>query len=353
MRPEGLFTDVRHALRRFARRPGAAALVAFTLGLGCGAVTAAFSVLHGVVLKPLPYGQPDAIVLVTGSQPRLGDLLPASALDFLDWRERATSFGALAARRPTSVSLAHGSELEQVAAERVSAAYFDVLGVRPVLGRGFVAAEDRPGGAAVLVLRESYWRERFAGDGGLIGRVVALDGVPHTVIGVMPDDHRGSVDLWLPLGLDPAAETDRDLRGLTVLGRLRAGSSLAQAQAEMDEVGARVAREHPATNADLRVTLTPLAEAVARGVRPALQRLLAAAALVLLIACANAASLLLARNAARERELAIRRALGAGRSRVAALLLVEGGLLGLLGGGGSILTVPVGPVLGFVLPTAK
>jgi len=337
LRPEGLITDVRHTLRRFARRPGPTALAALTLGLGCGAVTAAFSVLHGVVLKPLPYAQPDALVLVTGSQARLGEQLPASALDFLDWRQRAASFQALAARRPASVSLAFGSELEQVAAERVSAAYFDVLGVRPVLGRGFVAAEDRPGGAPVVVLRESYWRERFSGDGGLIGRPLAIDGVPHTLIGVAPDDHRGSVAAWLPLGLDPAAETDRDLRALTVLGRLGDGVGLAAAQAEMDGIAARIAREHPETNAGLRVTLTPLGEAVARGVRPALQRLLAAAALVLLIACANAASLLLARNAVRERELAIRRALGAGRARVAALLLVEGGLLGLLGAGVGLL----------------
>ena len=328
-----LALDLRYAARSLWRRPGFATVVVLTLALGIGATTAIFSVVNGVLLRPLPFPQPERLIALQG-HPTNGDTekvgTSTSYPDFEDIRAQATVFDGLAAVRTWPTTLTGGGE--QPARVRVTLATSDLWPImgspRPVLGRGLQPADERPDAPAVAVLSHALWRARYGGDPGIVGHTIALDGRPVTVVGVMPAGLRltGDTQLWRPLVPD---ETDR-ARGahrLGVIGRLRPGVSLHQAGAEVRAITRRLELQYPEDNAQRSARLTPLRDSIVGDTRPALLVLLGAVALVLLIGCANLASLFLARAASREREMAVRAALGAGRGRLVRHWMAESFLL--------------------------
>ncbi len=349
---DSLVGDFRHALRALRRSPGFAVGTALTLGLGIGLNTAIFSVFEGVVLRPLPFAEPDRLVRMWSTKLDRGLLLfSVSAPDFADWRSQGRSFEQVAAfERQQDVTLSGGGEPEQIQAARVSADLFALLGVKPALGRLFTSREDRPGEAArPLVLSQSIWRRRFGQDPAVLGRTLTLNGEPWTVIGVMPKDFSvpgNSAEVWMPLtgldaGLHPALDAgmassptqDRGNRYLRVLGRLKPAVSLTAAREEMNTIAHRLDAQYPGSNTGWTVTVLGLTDAVVgQQFRAAVTILFGAVGLVLLIACANVATMVLGRSAARSRELAVRASLGAGSARLGRLLMAEGLLLGVMGG---------------------
>lgn len=333
-------TDVRVALRSLRRRPAFTAMAILMLALGIGANTAMFSVVDAVLLRSLPYGDPASLVVVfaDGSARGQSRRLATTAADFLDWREQSDAFAGLAAlhnesRRITSVETPVVPLVHAVTAD-----YFDVLGVRPLLGRGFRAGEDEPGRDDVVILSYGLWQSIFGGDPGIVGRSIGLDGRQHTVVGVIGPEfysaHIFSVQpgLWVPMPLADLRQA-RSTRDLLVYGRLAPGRSLAAAQAAMTAMSARIASEYPDTNDGWGVSLVPLRQHVVGRFSQTGAILLAAVGLVLLIACANAANLSLARATERAQEIATRTALGASRSRIFVQLLTESLILSLAAGG--------------------
>ncbi|HXO20335.1 MAG TPA: ABC transporter permease [Thermoanaerobaculia bacterium] len=340
--------DLRHAVRKLAQSPGFTLAAVLTLGLGIGANTTVFSIVDAVVLRPLPYEHPRELVAV--AEVRRGRAAPisVSAPNFLDWSRDNHVFRALAGYSETDVTLAGASgpggaaagEPQRLSAMRASASLFPLLGVRPALGRTYSDAEDREGVGRVVVLSDGLWRRRFAADPGVVGRAIRLDGGPATVIGVMPAGFAfpdRDAELWLPMAFSKDELGGRSGHFLFVVGRLLPGVSLPQAKAEMAAISARLARQYPDDNAIDSALLSPLDEQVAGAVKPLLLVLLGAVGFVLLIACANVANLLLARAAARQREFAIRAALGAGRGRLLREMLTESLPLCLLGGTAGVL----------------
>ncbi len=328
---DALVQDLRFALRSLGRTPGFAAAAVVTLALGIGATTALFSVAETVALRPLPYADEDRIVYVWGS--REGVRMAPTAPDFTDFRAGATSFEALAARAGRAFTLTAQGEPERVTGGRVSAEYFGVLGLRAVAGRLFAAEEDRAGAPAVAVLGHGLWQRRFAGDPAIVGREVVLDGTPHAVVGVLQAHPRVRDDVYVPLALTAEELESTGARAYPTVGLLRAGVSLAAAQAEMGEIAARLAAARPHSNTNVGVELVPIREQIVAGGSTHVMMLLGAAGFVLLIACVNVANLLLARAATRAREVGVRAALGATRARVVRQMLTETVLLGAIGGG--------------------
>ena len=339
-----LMQDIRHAFRLFSRTPIVTATALLTIALGVGGSTAVFSVVYAVMLRPLPYPAPDRLVELFEDNPRANrPRFRVSALNYLSWAERATSMEAVAAFASAAVTLTDHGEPERLPGGAITASMFSVLGLPPLVGRGFRAEDERPEAPRVVVIAESLWRRRFGGDAAIVGQSITLNGERHQVIGVVPrafrevgrsqiDSAGGSPQIFLPLTIDPARE-NRGNHVIRVVGRLRPGVSWDRARDEMRRIAAAMEQEFPATNKDWGVRLETLYDSMLdERVRPSLLVLLAAVGMVLLIACANVANMLLARGIARQRELALRTALGAGRSRLVRQLVTESVCLGVVSG---------------------
>lgn len=327
---DDLVRDVQVGLRAFGRQRAFTLTVLATLGLGMGGTLAMFGVLDGALFRALPYERPGELVLgrVTAGG-SLGNTV--SAPDYYDVREEATSFVGLSAFTPFTLqaTVTGAGDAERVRAPYVAWDLFRTLGVSPVLGRHFLPEEGEPGGASVLILSHGYWERRFASDPGVLGRVVTLDGTPSAVVGVLPEGFRFPVaaDVWRPMVRGGAFAQSRQFHNFVWIGRLAPGVTLEAARAEVDAITARLAELYPESNRDKGMYLVPLHEALVAGYRTTLWVLTGAVLALLLVACANAASMLLARSSVRTGELALRAVLGAGRGRLVRQLLVENLLL--------------------------
>jgi putative ABC transport system permease protein len=331
-----MLTDLRYAFRQLIKSPGFTAVTILTLALGIGACTAIFSVVNAVLLRSLDYPEPARLVVIRETQLPDFPEFSVSPPNYLDWEKQTKSYENLAAYSGSRINLTGDGEPQQLIGVKATAHYFDVYGIKPVLGRTFLPEEDAPGKNHVVVLSYPFWQRVFGGTADVVGRPIQLNGEPYTVIGVAPLGFgiASKVDAWMPMAFDPK-ETANDNRGahyLNVAGRLRPGVTVAQAEAELKVLAAQLATQYPDSNKGWGIFLMPLQDYSVRDVRAVLYTLLGAVGCVLLIACANIANLLLARATARHREISIRAALGASRARLVRQLLTESVLLALCGG---------------------
>lgn len=328
--------DLRYAIRTLMKRPGFCAIAVLTLALGIGANTAIFSVIDAVVLKPLPYAQPERIVQIweydKRQAPAPGTISP---YNFADWQKQAKLFDEMAAYRYVNFTLTDRNQPESLRGSAVSASLFSVLGAKPMLGRDFLPEEDAPGKNHEVILSYGFWQQRFAGNRDVLNQTVQLNGESYTIIGMMPKgfEFPGEVDLWSPLGID-LTRGERGNRYLFAVGRLKPETELKTAQADLDTVAANLAAQYPNSNTNSGIYLVSLHEQIVnKSVRVSLFVLLGAVGLVLLIACANVTNLLLVRATARRKEVAIRLSIGASRWHLVRQFLTEGILLSVIGGG--------------------
>ena len=335
---EHLAQDLRFAFRMFSKNPGFTAVAILTLALGIGANTAIFSVVYGVLLQPLPYTDASRLVVLNETTPKVGTV-SVSYPNFLDWRTESHAFSQMAAVHDVGFNLAGVTQPENISGEAVSPNFLSMMGVRPFLGRDFNASEEKSGAPPVVLLSYELWQSHLGSDRDAIGRTITLDGRSFTIVGVLPPNFRSldKTDVMLPIGVwatsNSGEANDRGDRGdMIVIGRLAPHVTFAHARMEMEGIAARLAKEYPATNDKFGVALQSIRDSFVSDARPAILVLFGAVMFVLLIACANVANLFLVRGAARTKEIALRMAFGASRSRIVRQMLTESFVLACLGG---------------------
>jgi len=351
----GLIQDIRFGARSLLKSPGFTVIAALSLALGIGVNTAMFSLVNAVLLRPLPYHDPERLVMVWEDASFAGfpRNTPAPA-NYMDWKQQNTVFEDMAALRQREFSLTGDGEPQQVDAYAVSYNFFQLVGVKPILGRSFAPDDDAPGASKVTVIGYPLWKSRYGGDRGIIGRDVLLDGAKSTVIGVMPPGFQffeSEIQLWVPIALTPQDLANRGSHYLTVVARLKPGITVESARADMATIMDRIVRDYPDYAANMGSVVVPLTEQLAGDVKKPLVLLLVAVGFVLLIACVNVANLLLSRAARREREIAVRTALGAAHGRILRQLLTESMVLALFSGAAGLLLAVVSfEFLGKMIP---
>jgi putative ABC transport system permease protein len=354
----GWMADIRFGLRLLRRNPEVTAIAVLAMAIAIGMAGTVFSVVNAVLIQPLPFAEPERLVALWQVDPSNAALWrPVAAGNYSDWQQMSASFEKAGAAVSISKTLTSFDEPDTPLMQAASAGYFEALGVQPMIGRSFSAEEDRPGGRSVMVMSYELWQRRFGADLNILGRTTELDGVPYEIIGVMPKGFDNPIfgltvspEAWLPLAL-PANGLDRRGNDHVVVARLARGVTVSQAQQEMTRISEESRRQYPETNQNVTALVAPLKESVVRGVRPAVLVLMGAVLFVLLIASSNVAHLLLTRSVARQREYAVRQALGAGVLRLLRQLMIESLLLMMLcAGPGLLLTIWGTDIVGLLIP---
>jgi putative ABC transport system permease protein len=333
-----LLQDLRYCFRTLLKNPGFCAVAILAVALGIGPNTAIFTMVNAVLLKPLPVAEPDRVVMIWETMLRSGfDQLPVSAADYMDWKQQARSFDYMSAAFAIpeyGLNISGIGDPERAPAALASREFLPALGIKPIVGRNFLPEEDRPGGPRAVLISNALWQRRFHSAPDAVGRTLTVDGIPRTVVGVVPHELGEMIhaDLWLPTAIN-SNNPERQNHNYGIVARLKPGVTAAQARSEMTLIAKRLELAYPATNTGWGITLFPMAEMFTGRIRPVLLILLGAVGLLLLIACANLANLLLARAGSREKEIAIRGALGAGRGRIVWQLVTESLVLSMAGGG--------------------
>ncbi|MDB6052710.1 MAG: macrolide transporter ATP-binding/permease protein, partial [Verrucomicrobiales bacterium] len=327
--------NLRSAIRQLVKYPGLTLLAVLTLAMGTGAITAIFSVVKAVLLQPLPFEKPNDLVVVWANNPHQGlQGFGTSYPNFLDWKLQNHSFVDLAASSPDSFNVTIGTEPERVRGASVSANFFSVFGVNPILGRSFLPGEDSLGRDNVVLLGQPFWEQHFGGNSNIIGQTMTLNSKVVTIVGVMPRQFHFpfSSEVWVPVTLDNKSKESRGYWWLNVVGRLKSGSGIANAQADMDTVSRRLAQQYPETHSGWGAKLVGIHEQTVGSARDEILLLFMAGVFVLLIACANVANLQLIRTSERHQEFGIRTAIGATRNDIVVQILTENAFLFALGG---------------------